>query len=395
MNIHILGPGDRFNYGDLLFPLVIQYALGNEFHYQNYGLVKSDLAAKGAMPTHSMGELRRVLKKSSPRNNAVMVAGGESMAASLSVLYGFINPLYARLRKNGYFKKADQSLAIAQKLTGVRNQFPFVPEETNFPVFYNAVGANGLQYLPKTDQALIIERLQQAKYVAVRDQNSYKQLKPHLDTQVLHLVPDCVLVLNKMYPAEKLAGLVSHRLQESLPGQYLAIQLSLPKTKGHEAEIIEQIKLLAKQTGLPIIGIPIGTAPGHEDQIRLREVALHVPQMKVIEAPSIYDIMLVIAKSEAFVGTSLHGAITATAYSRPFVSLQPKQEKITAFLETWYTGPVAVVQPFNQLAKATTAALERGPTGYNLPELQKNILDSFRRMGNLLGKENEQLHPVT
>jgi hypothetical protein len=57
-NINIIGAFDRNNYGDLLFPIIIESTLKkkgieNQFYY--YALSKTDLSKVGALPTKRTG----------------------------------------------------------------------------------------------------------------------------------------------------------------------------------------------------------------------------------------------------------------------------------------------------------------------------------------------------
>ena len=49
----IYGPFDRFNYGDLLFPYMLEFAFKklypNEFSFKNFSLVAVDLRDKGGV----------------------------------------------------------------------------------------------------------------------------------------------------------------------------------------------------------------------------------------------------------------------------------------------------------------------------------------------------------
>ena len=81
-----------------------------------------------------------------------------------------------------------------------------------------------------------------------------------------------------------------------------------------------------------------------------------LPQVELVRPHSVWEIAEVIATSAAFVGTSLHGAITALAYSVPFVSLD-QVSKLEAYLETWGRPVAASVSSARHLVHAVGAAL--------------------------------------
>ncbi len=53
---------------------------------------------------------------------------------------------------------------------------------------------------------------------------------------------------------------------------------------------------------------------------------------------SLWEIMFVISQSSCFIGTSLHGVITALSYSVPYLGLNPKIRKLDSFLSDWGFG---------------------------------------------------------
>ena len=344
-------------------------------------MVASNLSGKGALPTQSYRQLPAALPPQG--QDWLMVAGGESLGATRQVLYGFINPLYGKLRNFKLFKRLDHRLNLVGRLTGVYNDYPFIPAISPERVLYNSVGASALAKLPPQALRTLAERLQASPYVALRCQKSYQVLEPYLDNN-LHLVPDCAMLLNKIYPKFSLSSLCSGQLFNQLPAQYIYVQLSHPKTQGHEAEIASQLTTLHQKTGLPLVGMPIGTAPGHADHVRLQQMARRVPGMQYLPVGNIYDIMYTIAQSQLYVGTSLHGMITAAAYQIPFVSLHPRQTKLVSFQQTWFTGPASQVTPYHKLAEASLKALSTGPVGVPLDQLEQRVEHSFAAMQQII-----------
>ena len=79
---------------------------------------------------------------------------------------------------------------------------------------------------------------------------------------------------------------------------------------------------------------PIGKALDHDDHEALHGLGKLVKSpFTYFDADTIWDIMYLIANSKCYIGTSLHGAITAMSYAVPHVGL--KVEKLSAYLGTW------------------------------------------------------------
>lgn len=78
----ILGPFDRYNYGDLLFPLILEAYIKKystkPFTVEYYGLISSDLSQFGAKKTKSIKDFYSEIKD----NDKVIIAGGESLCTS-------------------------------------------------------------------------------------------------------------------------------------------------------------------------------------------------------------------------------------------------------------------------------------------------------------------------
>ena len=84
----------------------------------------------------------------------------------------------------------------------------------------------------------------------------------------------------------------------------------------------------------------------HDDHEALKAV-----QAK-LRCPSVYfdaDIMYLIANAKAYIGTSLHGAITSMSYAVPHVGLVV--EKLDAYLATWGVEGNNYAVPFDQIYK--------------------------------------------
>src|SRR5699024_2081618 len=59
------------------------------------------------------------------------------------------------------------------------------------------------------------------------------------------------------------------------------------------------------------------------------------PDFIFIMPRNIYEIMGLIAFSKVYLGTSLHGAITAMSYLVPAIGLNRKVHKLESYMRTW------------------------------------------------------------
>ena len=96
-----------------------------------------------------------------------------------------------------------------------------------------------------------------------------------------------------------------------------------------EKHIAQQLYEVAKITGKNILLLPIGTSYMHRDHKALANIRRYYRRKKLINKisfcyipnPTISETMCLIANSSMFMGTSLHGAITAVTYQKPFMMI--------------------------------------------------------------------------
>jgi polysaccharide pyruvyl transferase WcaK-like protein len=100
-----------------------------------------------------------------------------------------------------------------------------------------------------------------------------------------------------------------------------------------------------------IILCPIGLAPGHEDDKILREIANYSKDFIFVLPKNISEIMNLISNATAYIGTSLHGLITAQSYGVPFIPLRKRTEKIKAYCDTWFVEKDIDIIDFSELPK--------------------------------------------
>ncbi len=99
-HIYILSACDRFNYGDLLFPIVAKHEIAKlgEYHFHNVATVKSNLKECGALPT--LGYKSLFDYKNIPDNSTLLIACGQDLNVKSSLLLRFWTPIYQDIFEN-------------------------------------------------------------------------------------------------------------------------------------------------------------------------------------------------------------------------------------------------------------------------------------------------------
>ena len=345
--IALFGPHDRFNYGDLLFAIMLEHGLNkvspNSFDFTKYSLVEADFTAKGGFKTFAYKRLKKDIN--SKNIDTVIVAGGESLRADWNGLYSFISPIYFKIFRHpripNFFKKNEW---VKYFLGGVSDN-PFLVNKSDFGnninVIYNSVG--GGTNLSK-DRLGILKR---GDYLSFRENKSFQFVKDNLSEKDVFLVPDSAIIMDDIYPkADFLSSeKIPLEIKEILKSKYVFFQISKYKNDNKLAEIAQQLKSLAETNGVKIVLCPIGTAKGHEDHIPLEEIYQNIKEHSIlIKDVSVDIIMALIAYSQLYIGNSLHGIITAMSYRLPYVALNKKQIKIIYYMDSWAIDGLKEVQ---------------------------------------------------
>ena len=387
----ILAPNDRYNYGDLIFSHIIKWQLSDVYDdFINVATIENDLTSVGGDKVHGISYLYHL-----PENDTydLIVAGGESLfsnwAVCLSYLsgkYGFL-PIFSRLLR----KLCNENIALrienklGAALFHARTQYPYTIGKKELPfinkLFYNAVGGNSLSkdFISKENTKL----LKTIDYLSVRDNNAYKLL---CEEEVpCSFVPDSAILMSDLYPREKLKYLISTTTQqfvESVPN-YVVFQINKFIGLNNLDSICNLLQKIHIEFGVNILLCPIGYAMGHEDPVALSEIAerinkpyIHMPQNIL----SVWDIMYLIASSELFIGSSLHGVITAMSFNVPYIGLKVK--KTINYIKSW--GIKELSYSFNlDVSEMIKCKLEINNNAQleNNSNKQKNIsLDSFEKI---------------
>lgn len=337
----LLGAFDRFNYGDLLFPIVAQNELAQ--HSPDtvtavHALVESDWSRYGALKTQS---LRALYRPGALRDgDAVIFAGGGTIGVDW-------NHMHANLLGRGgnlalYYLKRLGGTALAdgfsRRYFGARAPFPWVAGPEDFParvkVAYNAVGGSEFARLAPSVQHRTLDRLSRAAYLSVRDGETRRLFAPLEDRIRVELSPDSAILMSEQFP---LSWLQQHAESPLPDAPYVCFQSNVNYARQHVSRIVAALEALYEQHGLHALLLPIGRYVGLDDKLALDGIlsALRTPAAIVSDQASLWDIMRSIAQSRLFVGTSLHGNVTAQSFAVPHLGLSDCPCKLDYYLASW------------------------------------------------------------
>lgn len=335
--VHFLSASDRINYGDLLFPILFKKFLENEnFHieFYNYGVVKSDLSFYGALPTNSY---RKLLKNVKNKKGKLVVGGGEVFFANWRTLYSFINPIYVKLCNNSYFNKIDKKINFSKYLLS-RNKVavPFCPSKEELrskcvKVYFSSVGGEFTGSKENNLNIKLSKTLKESALLSVRDKRTFLSMEcMGLNPK---LIPDSAIIMSDIFQKESLCENIS--FTNFGIKNYIFLQLGKYKGPKNLERFVVDLKKLSDKLNLDVVLCPIGKALKHEDDIILKKVKEIENEFHYIDPKNVYDVMFLIANSSLYLGTSLHGIITAQSFNVPFVGLNPRLGKLESYIQTW------------------------------------------------------------
>jgi hypothetical protein len=379
-HIYLLSASDRFNYGDVLFPIVAKHELQKlgDFEFHNVATISSNLVECGAMPTLSYRALLNYEKI--PDDSTLIVAGGEVLTANWSRLISFTKEYYDFIFRKWESPRLEK---IAKFLFGKNEvSFPFIPSAPalleKYRVVYHAVGGRGTHNLPNQQQE-IVPAIKAAEYFSAREPVTQKQIANNFKIDVT-LVPDSVLVLSDMCPKEQLV--------RPLTAEYVCVQFGFVKSEARMPAVLKELRKIHQTHNIDIGLLSIGNCPGHDDMKSVEWIKQHA-DFPVVELPSntIDQITSAIAHAKIFIGTSLHGAIVSMSYGNPFVAVHKKIHKLEAYTQQWAPDYLKGNVDFANIANETNKRL-KAHVGYEalLKEQKMLVRQSFERIAKIASR---------
>ena len=343
-NINIIGAFDRNNYGDLLFPIIIEKTLtkkGIKGNFNYYGLESTDLSEIGAVPTKALNEL---CNKDNERD-IFIVAGGEVTGADIGLMYMHLSKNKVQVLKKKVMRKLlkrERFLNYSAKKLKIKSHFPWIIDNNiygkDIKCIYNTIGANSISTVLSNEREYIINNLKNAEYISVRDKQSAICIKETKCT----LYPDSATYMSKIFTKEELNKKISKKIRKFIDKnnkKYICLQMNKGYlNKNNLNIIINEIKKFI-QNGYKVVLLPIGFAPLHEDYVSLEKIyncfKKNSADIFYSKKLNIYEIMSLISNSIFFAGTSLHGNITSMAFAVRHIGLNKKITKLNEYLKTW------------------------------------------------------------
>lgn len=170
------------------------------------------------------------------------------------------------------------------------------------------------------ERAKVARVFERARFVYLRDEQSAEKLRRCGVRRELHVAPDLVVLLGGQLEREAEAAkgralLKSFGVDESTP--VLCFQ-SMPYPGFDAAEVARQLARYRRDSWCEVVLLPLGRCHGDAEFLRqVLEAAGGDTGFTFADVDRLSDAVSVIAACDLFVGTSLHGNVTAFSFGVP------------------------------------------------------------------------------
>jgi hypothetical protein len=351
--IILLGPHDRFNFGDLLFEKIVSKLLMTRKNYAESDLIRAGLLNVnmsrfgGHESIISIKRARDLSRQDGGYH--IIYLGGESMGCSF---------------EHGLDMLPNNASRTDAKLHQVSNCAYLFPKEelvsanTTTPVVAvaNSVGGKYNVATVPRDCRLAVET---ADHVAFRDlawnatHRHVAHAQPRPDSAILTslLFHDTIAQYGNM-------GQVRHVRNGT---GYLAIQFKETDLYWNRAGMIAKVlDGIYNMTNLTTVFFQAGSVP-HHDSLALYQKVSHqmTTPFFIFTTTHVWSVVALIRYSSAIISTSLHVRIMAFVHARPRVTICTPFKKHASFIRLWESKDATKCVESLWNASAVTSAVEK------------------------------------
>jgi polysaccharide pyruvyl transferase WcaK-like protein len=335
---------DRENYGDLLYPVIVGKMLesrgyGEELRYYSF----LDGPAPGDSG-YTITRIKELLEAKEKIVSALLIGGGDILRTDTITLASHYKYIYRQrighpiLQWFGekYLKRPTVVEKFLQQYMNYSAPGPFLLDQKDFPgigsAYFCSCGAP--LAFAAAEKSRVRDVLENAAYLSVRDRQSREKILAAGVTREIHAVPDLIMTLSDFYePArERSKGQQILRSYGVDTGKKIVTFQCMPHAGEPIDEIVAQLSRYRERTGAEIVLLPLGYC--HADDRFLKRLCREsAGAFRYLGVRSIFDMLSVLAASDLFIGTSMHGNITALSYGIPHLFGPIQVDKAEGFLD--------------------------------------------------------------
>jgi len=317
MSIAHFGTFDVDNYGDCLFPLLLERRMTEA------GIKCVHVSPRG-IATRWPDSARTIslddASECSHQFTSAVLGGGHIVRANPTSL-----EFYSYSNVSGHLVYPSLWLSASA-----------LARQNNIPLCWNAPGVP--RPLTRRFSALLQWALSHSQYLAVRDRQSCENLVMSGISSQIRVVPDTALGVRHLWSEAELELAYTTLFREQLllvPKRSVVFNLKKKYISGDVHELAERLDRIA--TSLSASPILLALGPCHGDEEISLMVARNMTTSPIVRVPrSLREVAACISRAELYAGSSLHGAITATSFRIPTIIVADEERvgfrKFSGFL---------------------------------------------------------------
>jgi hypothetical protein len=263
---------------------------------------------------------------------------------------------------------------------------PFLINPDDLPrdstVFYLSCGAPH-NFLPAESEQ-VKRTLDSACFIYLRDEQSAEKLRRAGVSREITVAPDLAVTLSDQFEhaeqAKRGRAILSGMGIDA--GRPVLCFQSKPYTDFNVDEILRQLKRYQERTQSEIVLLPTGYCHGDQELLqRLSKQSGGV--LKFVDVHSVFDMISIIAASNLFIGTSLHGNITAFSYGIPHLFGPLPVDKAEGFLKITRLPPELKLHSWSEINDKIDMISKLAPAFFS-ERAQSAKAEVYRAVNNLL-----------
>ena len=330
MKLAHFGTFDVENYGDLLFPLILERRLAD------YGDEFIHVSPVGGSPLWQ--DCVRTVNfdaflQDTPDIDGVVIGGGHIIRSAPT-------PLKAR-EPDGDTTYDRGGISTFLAYPSLWLGAAYIAARHDVPLCWNGPGVFA-GFAPVAAE-LLRWTASVSDYLTVRDEASRRFLEEAGVSQEIGVIPDTALEVSRLWTVEEISKAYAQAFDDrnkSMPGRTLAFHINRHYAGENATCVAARIDRICEKLDATAILIAIG--PSHGDSEMQRQVAqsMRSDPLLIDQPQSLREIAACIARSEAYFGSSLHGMITACSFGKRGVLVASEEvAKYAGFLEQFGLTP--------------------------------------------------------
>ncbi|MEZ4334527.1 MAG: polysaccharide pyruvyl transferase family protein [Myxococcota bacterium] len=304
MRIAHFGTFDVENYGDLLFPLVLERRLAGRGH----AIVHVSPVGGGPVWRHCV-ETISVDDAMAQRFDAIVIGGGHTIHGQPSDVAA-----YRAAGDRGLLAYSD--LWLRSTLLACEQALPLV---------WNAPGVPGP--FPSETAVLVRWAAEQADRIALRDGTSLGFLRGAGFTGEATVALDTAIDVDALWsPAELDAAWreVFRARGLAVPERAIALHFNARFLQAGVEEVAARLDALGLRSGSMPVLLALGPCHGDVELVRAISSAMTTPHAAIGPVEDLVELVACLRGASLYVGSSLHGGVTARAFDRPAILVAPE-----------------------------------------------------------------------